>query len=100
MSTSQGRKTIAGSDRTPLGGARAVGPAAADERFEVTVRVRPRAALQSHATRGFDTAALPSNRHYLTRQEYATSHGADPADLARVESFARAHGLVVVESSP
>ena len=100
MSTTQIRKTVTGSDRAPLGGARAVGPAAADERFEVTVRVRPRAALQSHATRGFDTAALPADRHYLTRTEYAAAHGADPADLARVEAFARDHGLVVVESSP
>src|SRR5436305_11902410 len=95
MSTTQIRKTVTGSERAALGGARAVGPAAADERFEVTVRVRRRAALTSHAARGFDTAALPANRHYLTRPEYAAAHGADPADLAKVEAFARAHGLVV-----
>jgi kumamolisin len=35
----------------------------------------------------------------LTREEYAASHGADPADIAKIEAFAGAHRLVVVESS-
>ena len=36
----------------------------------------------------------------MTREQYAASYGSDPADLARVEAFAQAHGLVVVERSP
>lgn len=40
------------------------------------------------------------NRRYLTREQYASSHGADPADMAKVEAFARAHNLVVIEQSP
>lgn len=35
----------------------------------------------------------------LTSTEFAAQHGADPADLAKVEEFARAHGLEVVRSS-
>src|SRR5262249_37757693 len=96
---SHGRKPVSGSERTPYLGARPVGPVPDDERFEVTVRVRRRTELQSLAARGFDADVLPADRHYLTRDEYAVSHGADPADLAKVEAFARAHGLVVVESS-
>src|SRR5438876_628715 len=100
MSTNQNRKAIPGSERSAISGAIAVGPVAGDERFEVTVRVRRQTSLQGLATQGFSADVLPAKRRYLTREEYAASHGADPADLAKVEAFARAHGLVVVESSP
>ena len=43
---------------------------------------------------------LPAERHYPSRQEYAAAHGADPADLEKVEAFAREHGLTVKDSSP
>ena len=88
MSSVQNREPVQGSDRAPIGGARAIGPVAGDERFEVTVRVRRRTPLQSVATRGFGEDVLPAKRQYLTRQEYEASHGADPADIARVEEFA------------
>jgi kumamolisin len=42
---------------------------------------------------------LPGTRHYLTREQYATSHDSDPADISKVEAFAQAHGLIVVETS-
>ena len=91
--------TVRGSERIPLPGTRAVGPVPKDERFEVTVRVRRKTPLQSLAADGFHADQLPAKRHYLTREQYAASHGSDPADLAKVEAFARAHGLVVVETS-
>jgi kumamolisin len=98
---SAGRQAIAGSDRAaPLHDARAVGAVPADERFEVTVRVRRRTALASLAANGFHADLAPAKRKYLTREQYAAAHGADPADIEKVESFAKAHGLVVVESSP
>lgn len=94
------RIPLSGSDRTPLAGARAVGAIAADERFEVTVRVRRRAPLTGDAaSRGFHADIAPTRRRYLSHDEYATTHGADPADIANVEAFARDHGLVVVDSS-
>jgi kumamolisin len=94
------RTIVRGSEIGPLHGARAVGPVPKDERFEVTVRVRRKTPLQSLATGGFHANRVPAQRRYLTRQEYAANHAADPADLAKVEAFARAHGLVVVETSP
>jgi kumamolisin len=42
---------------------------------------------------------MPGKRQYLTHEQYVTAHGADPADLAKVEAFAQKHGLVVVETS-
>jgi len=99
MSQKHSRAVVPGSARTAFNGAKAVGPVPADERFEVTVRVRRKAALTSRAAKGFDADVLPTKRTYLTQQQYAAAHGADPADIAKVEAFARANGLVVVESS-
>jgi kumamolisin len=101
MAKSPNRQAIAGSDRgAPLHNARVVGPIPADERFEVTVRIRRKAALASAAAAsGFHADQAPAKRKYLTRDHYAANYGADPADIAKVEAFAKAHGLVVVESS-
>jgi kumamolisin len=100
MTASPNRMTVRGSERVSVPGAHPVGPVPKDERFEVTVRVRRKTPLQSLMANGFQGDQLPGRRSYMTREEYAASHGSDPADLAKVEAFARAHGLVVVETSP
>ena len=99
MAANPNLATVRGSERISLPGARAVGPVPKDERFEVTVRVRRKTALQSLAADGFHADQLPGQRRYLTRERYAAGYGADPADLAKVVAFAQAHGLVVVETS-
>jgi kumamolisin len=93
------RSKIQGSDRKPLQDARVVGPIPNEERIEVTVRVRRKVALQDSSAEGFQTDQLPEKRNYLTQEQYASAYGADPADLAKVEAFAQAHGLVVVQTS-
>jgi kumamolisin len=65
--------------------------------LEVTVLVRPRQSLQDLDARL--SQAARGEQPVLSREEFAASYGADPADLASVEAFARAHGLHVVESS-
>jgi kumamolisin len=99
MPTNPKRSTVSGSDRVPLHGALTIGAVPKEERFEVTVRVRRKAPLQNLAADRFQTDQLPEKRRYLTQEEYASTHGADPADLAKVEAFAREHNLVVVETS-
>lgn len=69
-----------------------VGPLEPDEPIAVTVVVRPRRAAAS-------PAAGPGDRQ-LSREEYAAAYGADPADLAAVERFARAAGLTVAGVDP
>ena len=91
--------TVSGSERTPLRGAKAIGPVPNDERFEVTVRIRRRRALKSLEAYGFNTDQLPGTRRYMTHDEYDSTHAADPADIAKVEAFARAKNLIVVETS-
>ena len=94
------RHTIPGSEKQPLPGAKPVAPVRPDERIEVTLRLRPKTA----PPKAFAAAAVaddkhPSQRKYLSREEYAAVKGADPQDIAKVGEFAQAHGLVVVESN-
>ena len=99
MATHPNRPTFDGSNRTPLYDAHSTGPVPEDERFEVTVRVRRKAPLQGMTVEGLHGDHLPGKRGYLSRDAYVTQHGADPVDLGKIETFARKHHLVVVESS-
>jgi kumamolisin len=84
---------IPGSHPAALAGAHLIGPAPADERLEITVRLRRKASLQLA-----DYAGALERRQYLTREQYADIHGADQADIDRVKAFAQQAGLVVVDS--
>ena len=64
-----------------------------------TVRVRRKTAIQNLPTDGVHADKLPAKRRYMTREQFAAGHGADPVDIAKVVAFAQAHGLVVVETS-
>lgn len=87
---------LAGSDRQPLPGARAIGKADPDERLEAAVVVRPRAA-DALAEQMRRLVAGERSQPHLKREEFVRQFGADPADLALVEAFARQHGLAVVQ---
>ncbi len=98
MPPQENRVELAGSMRKELPGGRRVGPADPRERIQVTLFLR----------RG-DGAPFPSmaelssqpvrNRRYLSREEFARRHGARPADLAAVRSFAMQYGLEVLSES-
>lgn len=42
---------------------------------------------------------LPRERKYLTREEFEKRRGADPADLRKLDEFARDHNLTIVETN-
>ncbi len=86
---------LKGSERSALPGARALGPANPSERLEASVLVRRRG-QQAMQARVADLAAGRGHGS-LSKEEFARAHGADPADLARVRSFAESHGLAVVQ---
>jgi len=100
MPAKPNRVAIHGSERAPVPGARAVGAVPDNERFEVTVRLRPKKPLDPSADNHVNADVLPKDRRYLSRQEFASQHGADPEDMNKVTAFAQSHGLVVVEASP
>jgi subtilase family serine protease len=98
MASISKRFTVPGSERAAVRGAKSAGEVRPDERIEVTVRVRPKTTLQSLAVGAVQDDAPPAQRKYLSREEYARDHGADPQDMAKVRDFAQAHHLSVVES--
>ena len=90
---------IAGGELTSRYAAQAVGPANAVEQITVTVKVR--AKNEKASTDGLHAMAAQDvkQRSHLSREDFAAAHGADPADLKKVEDYARACNLNVVESS-
>ncbi len=83
---------IKGSKKTPYKGAKAIGPAPADERLEVTVRLRAKNALPA-AEEMLKASNTPVAQ--MTHEEFEQKHGADAADIARVRQFAQQHNLTV-----
>jgi len=98
MATRKHHIPLAGSERSPMAGAREAGPANPDERLEVSIRLRSRAGKKPPLPPGAFAPPL-EKRKLLTRDELEKRHGADPADIRRIEVFARQHGLSVVEAS-
>jgi len=90
------RVPVRGSLKERAPGAREIAAPVGPERFTVTVRVRRRRELPSEHQA---VAASIHARQYMSRDDFERTHGADPADLAKVEEFARRHNLKVEESS-
>jgi kumamolisin len=92
------RKLVAvrGSKKAALHGAKIIAPAPADERLEVTVRLRPRNPFPDPA-KMCECADTPQK--IMTHAEYEKNYGADPKDVASIRKFATAHGLSVVRES-
>lgn len=97
--TSANKHILTGSERAPLRGAREIGPANPNEKVEVTIRLRSRAGKKPAVAADAYRQPL-SQRRIMSREEYERSHGADPASVSHVETFAKEHGLTLVEKSP
>jgi kumamolisin len=90
------RIPLKGSERSPLPGSRAVGPADPNERLQVTVLLRRRG-QQAFRERVNKLAAGDTSSEPLTREQFAQQFGAHPADIAAIKAFAASHGLTVVQ---
>lgn len=90
------RIPLKGSERAPLPGSRAVGPADPTERLQVTVLLRRRA-QQSFRERLSKLAEGNSSSEPLSREQFASRFGAEPADITAIKAFAASHGLTVVQ---
>jgi kumamolisin len=87
---------IPGSERQPLRGAKRIGPANANEQLEVTVRLRRKTPLPAMDLRPRQS---PAPRIPLAHADLESAYGADPAEVSKVEDYARQYGLTVVDSS-
>ena len=99
MPNTTSRHVIPGSEKAAMPDAHPVRDAQSDERFEVTVRLRSKTPLTSLAKGGAHDDKLPAQREYLSREAFASLHGADAQDIAKIAAFAAAHQLVVVETN-
>ena len=82
---------LAGSEKEPASGANVADQTQANETFEVSVRLRRRNPLP---------AMTPGPRRHMTHAEYAANHGADDADIMKVEAFARHFNLNIQAALP
>jgi kumamolisin len=99
MSAPKKQIPLAGTERVPLEGAREIGPANPTETVDVTIRLRSRAGKKPIVNAAELTKPI-EKRALLSRKEFEQRHSADPDSIARVESFARQHKLLVKEESP
>ena len=91
---------IAGGELPSQFAAKAVGRANSIELITVTVKVRAKDDKGSTSSLAAMSARAIGQRAHIGRDAFAAAHGADPADLKKVEDYARANNLSVIESCP
>ena len=90
---------LPGSERHPRSGAHETGAPDPNQIIQISVILRPRTPIEELKSRQELGRSHPKDRHYMSREEFAAKHGADPADVAKVEAFAYKHNLTVVQES-
>lgn len=99
MADPQNRVQLKGSTRQALQGGHDVGPADPNEQIVVSVLLRRGSKPSEFRSIEQMAKRLPSERRYLSREEFARLHGASESDLEKVRAFAKAHGLTVVSEN-
>jgi kumamolisin len=92
--TSSPRVSLAGSERQALPNAQALEPVNPDELIQASIYLRKK--NQDHLDQVIQQQ-VADQRQPLTREEYASTYGADPADVQAIEDFAHQQHLSVVE---
>ena len=95
MAKRQDRVILKGSARAAIPGAQDTGPADPNKQIEVSVLLR-RSKPEKFPSIDEMGAQPPTQRKYLTREQFARLHGASAADLKKVQSFAKQYGLQIV----
>ncbi len=93
MAKQENRVELKGSVRALPSGAREVGPADPDEQIEVSVYVRRGSERSEFPSVEEIGSQLPRERRHLSREAFATAHGARAADIEKVRAFALRYGL-------
>ena len=90
------RIAISSSARKLPKGSKPVGAADPKQQMQVSVRIRAKhSATMDDAAMMALGAQHPSDRQYVSREEFEAKSGADPADVAKIDDFAHEHGLNV-----
>jgi kumamolisin len=86
---------IAGSERQPVRGARLIQNSHPDQTIEVSIRLRSKAESQREELKS--ALEKPGFKH-MSRTQFENTHGAEPADLAKIKKFAQEYDLKVQET--
>lgn len=86
------------SDRRVAANAKVVGDADPDHRIRVTIYLRRSPKAKTAPNLKLLETELPRERRYLSEAEAAAAFGADPDDMAKVEAYAKSHGMIVLET--
>lgn len=82
---------VKGSERTPLNGARPIGPTDPHQLVEVSILLRHRRALPSDLTK--------MSGKFMSHSEFAAQYGAEPEHIERLRAYAQECGLQVLDRS-
>ena len=93
MADRKQRIPLAGSERTPMFGARVLGNADPNEIIDVTIRLHP-----GSTKKAVRQSITPSPGQHLSREAYESAFGADIEDINKIEEFAHENNLTVVEA--
>jgi kumamolisin len=99
MAKIEKRVDLAGSQRSLLPGSRKIGPSDPKEQIQVTVFLRRGSSPKQFPDIKKLGKLLPAQRHHLSRAQFASRHGARPADITKIRAFAKTQGLQVVAAS-
>jgi kumamolisin len=99
MAKIEKRVELPGSQRSLLPGSREIGPSDPKEQIQVTVFLRRGSSAKQFPDVKKLGKLLPAQRHHLSRAQFASRHGARPADITKIRAFAKTHGLKVVAAS-
>ena len=98
--TTTTRVELSGSHREPVAGAKPAGAVDLKEQAHVTLRLARKTSQKEIDRIVEELASQPvPKRKYLTRSELAELHGASADSVAKIDAFAHAHNLTVVETS-
>ena len=95
MASSRKFIAIAGSERQPVRGARLIQNSHPDQTIEVSIRLRSKAESQREELKS--ALEKPGFKH-MSRTQFENTHGAEPADLAKIKKFAQEYDLKVQET--
>jgi len=93
------RIDLPGSERTLLPGFRKIGPCDPQEQIQVTVFLRRGGSPKQFPDVKKLGKLLPAQRQHLSRAQFASRHGARPADIKKIRTFATQNKLKVVAAS-
>ncbi len=99
MAKIEKRVVLPGSERTLLPGSRKIGPSDPQEQIQVTIFLRRSSSAEQFPDVKKLGKLLPAQRQHLSRAQFASRHGARPADIKKIRAFATQNKLKVVEVS-